>query len=133
MPDFSKLVSYKYLFQIDRLYLSPSDWWFLYIGVGLIVLAVLLRVWQRFLKNPYDAKTMNRLFVLTLIAGIIEVIWFGARYQNVMFFGTHFVALLILLILIVWGSVIKIKFLKNRSKLTEAWQKEQLKQKYLNK
>lgn len=132
MPDFSKLISLDYLFTIDRLNLAPTDWWYMYIGIGLVVIAAALRIVERALKNPFDRQLARKLFVLCLFAGLAEIIWFGARYQNVRFFGTHFVALIILLATFVWGSILKIRYWMKRSGQLSAWQKEQIKQKYLN-
>jgi hypothetical protein len=66
-----------------------------------------------------------------LFLGITELLWFGARYEYVSFFGSHFVAFLLIVIATVWlGMGLKWKF-KVFPGLYAAWEKEELRQKYL--
>jgi membrane protein implicated in regulation of membrane protease activity len=132
MVDFKKLISKDYLFAINRVALTRSDKMFLWLGVGAAVVGIVLWLIKFYVSNPVDKKFLNKLAKIISATGLLEILWFGARYENVMFFGTHFVAIVILLgsvALTIWTAV---KYLRNRKIETGTWQKEQVKQKYLN-
>ena len=120
-----------FLFQIDRVMLHTADKAFALAGIVAVVLAILFRVWAIFAKNPVTKKLAIRLFSLLLFIGLAELIWFGARYQTVSFFGSHFVAMFILLIGLVWFIFIAKYFFGKYKREVLAWQKEQVKLKYL--
>ncbi len=123
----------QYLFEIDRVTLHRSDKAFVLAGIIAVVLAVAFRILAIFAHNPVVKRLILRLFNLVLFVGLAEVVWFGARYQNIRFFGSHFVAMLILLIGLVWfGFIAKYFFGKYKAEL-ESWQKQQIKLKYLQK
>lgn len=133
MFKFAKLISPQYLFEINRVILTRSDKVFFVIGSIALVLAIVLKIAEVYALNPIDKHLRNRLFNLFLTVGILEVLWFGARYQNVKFFGTHFLALLFLLIGIVWFVNILVSVIRHYKTDKTAWEKEQIKQKYLSK
>lgn len=132
MLDFKKLISKDYLFAINRVALTRSDKMFLWIGIVAAAVGLVLWLVKFYVTNPVDKKFLNKLAKIIFTTGLLEVLWFGARYENVMFFGTHFVAIIILLgaaALMVWSAV---KYIRSRKTETGNWEKEQVKQKYLN-
>lgn len=133
MFNFAKLVSTDYLFTINTIMLTRSDKLFFIIGAIFTVFSVVLKVAALYAPNPVDKVIRSRLFRLFLTIGLIEVIWFGARYQNVRFFGSHFVALLTLLIGLVWFIQIAVSAFRHYKVDKIAWEKEQVKLKYLPK
>jgi hypothetical protein len=123
----------KYLFEINRVMLERSDKAFLVIGIALFVFAILFKLAAKLSPSPTDAKYRNKLFTLFLSIGLAEIIWFGARYELIRFFGSHFVALLILLIGFIWFVMLIVKAIKNYKSEKQTWEKEQVKMKYLPK
>jgi len=98
-----------------------------------VLLSVVLKIATLYAPNPIDTAFRNRFYRLFLTIGLIEVVWFGARYQNVRFFGTHFVAILVLLVGILWFIQIAVSMFRHYKVDKTAWEREQIKQKYLPK
>lgn len=125
------MITKDYLFNINRVMLQRSDKIFLSIGIVMIVLAAVFYVARRLAPNPVDAALRGGLYRLFLTIGLLEVAWFGFRYQNITFLGSHFIAIVILLVGAVWlGFVLTRAFKGYKAKLAE-WEKEQVKLKYL--
>lgn len=131
--NFKGLFTFQYLFQINRVMIVRGDKIFAAIGAILIVLAVLFKLAAVFAPTPVDKKYRQKFFNLFLSIGLYEAIWFGARAQTITFFGSHFVALVGLLIGSVWLVIIIIKMIKNYSREKQGFEKEQVKLKYLPK
>ncbi|MCL5667281.1 MAG: hypothetical protein M1383_05945 [Patescibacteria group bacterium] len=123
----------KFLFQINTVSLEKTDSLFLYIGAILTVLAIVFKLAEKFAPTPIDRKYRGKFFNLLLTIGLCELVWYGARLQNVRFFGTHFVALLVLLIGVAWLVSLVIKMAKNYGVEKDRWEKEQVREKYLPK
>ena len=120
-----------FLFNINRVLIEPVDKGFLFIGVAFVVLAIVFKLGAKFAPSNIDSKYRNKFFHLFLTIGIMEIIWFVARTQFIMLFGTHLIALLIILIGLFWfGWVIK-KMMQNYRREKQEWEKQQLKLKYL--
>lgn len=128
--DFKKLLSYNYLFKVEP-FLVRSDKMFFAIGIALLALAAFFKFAALFAPTPVDKEYRQKFFTAFLSIGIAELIWYAARYQNVMFFGSHFIALLLLVILAVWVVLIAVKMFKRYSGQKETWEKEQVRSKYL--
>src|SRR5581483_927085 len=130
MNHLKKFFSYDYQFQVHT-FLSRSDKVFAVLGVVAIVLAVLFKIAAASAANPIDKKFRNKLYSLLLFVGIWEVVWFGCRYEDAMFFGSHFVALLGFLIGAIWLVKVVMQIVKQYRPEKQAWEKEQIKLKYL--
>lgn len=126
-----EIFTYKFLFEVNRIMLEKSDKVFLMIGALLVVLAIVFKIAAKLAPSEVDSKYRNKLFSLFLYIGFAEVIWFGLRYQNIKFFGSHFVAMLVLLIGLVWFVYLLVKMFKNYGQEKIVWEKEQVRQKYL--
>jgi hypothetical protein len=131
MFNFHKLISKDYLFTVNRVLLTRSDKLFFIIGVIMVVLAIVFKIAALYAPNPVDKIVRNKFFNLFTTIGVLEVIWFGARYENVSFFGSHFTALLILLIGLVWFIRLVISLVKHYRDDKTSWEKEQVRMKYL--
>ncbi len=131
MFNFKKLYSYNYLFSIDRVILTRSDMLFGLLGLILLVIAVIMKIAARLAPSPVDKAYREKAYTLALSIGALEVVWFGARYQAIRFFGSHFVALGILIIGLIWLVYLVKDIVKYYRPAKEKWEKEQLKQKYL--
>lgn len=123
--------SYQYLFQIDRVVVHQSDRALGFLGAGLLVLGVVFKLAAMYAPSSVDSKYRNIFFKLFFSIGLAEIIWYICRLEFVSFFGSHFVAFIILLIGIVWFIITLIKIIKHYSQDKQIWEKEQVRAKYL--
>lgn len=130
---FKEFFTAKFLFQINRIQIEPADKFFLLAGVAALVVAIILKLAAKFSPSPVDTKYRNKLFNVFLFFALAEIIWYGARTQLVRFFGTHFAAILIIFIALVWLVINLWKMFKNYRSEKQAWEKEQVRLKYLPK
>lgn len=120
-----------FLFNINTVIIERADNLFFLIGAIMLVLGVLLKLAAVMAPNPVDLKYRQKFFYLFASIGVSEIIWYGARLQTVRFFGTHFVALVVLLIGLIWFVVLDIKTFLHYDKEKKVWEKQQIKLKYL--
>ena len=120
-----------FLFQINRVQIEYIDEAFLYIGIAMVVLAFVFKLGARLAPSSVDSEYRGKFFSLFVSIGFSVIVWFAARAQLVRFFGTHFVVLLILFVGLVWFAWIVVKMARNYRKEKQAWDKEQMKKKYL--
>ena len=133
MFKFKKLISLDYLLHVNSVMLTRSDKLFFVIGAVFVIVAIVLKVAALSAPNPVDAIVRNKFYKMFLSIGLAEVVWFGARYENVKFFGSHLIALLILLVGLAWFVKLLISLLRNYRGDKTVWEKEQVKLKYLPK
>src|SRR6185503_20310234 len=130
MIDWQKVFTKDFFFSIDRLQLHRVDWVVLYFGGALVLIWLVLWIVRRRLKNPISQQLVARVGKLMLTIGLLEALWFGLRYQNVVWFGTHVVAAGLGVIGLVWLIfIIKYYFTLYRIQ-RQSWEKEQTKLKY---
>ncbi len=121
----------QYLFQINPAFISPTEKLFALVGAVLVLLAIVFKISSVLAPAPVDKKFRGKFFSLFLTIGLGELFWYFCRYQNIKFFGSHFMAWLIILIGLIWLGVIAVRMIKNYRKEKVAWEKEQVKSKYL--
>lgn len=126
-----EIFTYKFLFEVNRVMLEKSDRIFLMIGALVMMLAIVFKVAAKLASSEVDTKYRNKFFNLFLYVGFAKIIWFGLRYQNIKFFGSHFVAMLVLFIGFVWFVYVLVKMFKNYKSEKIDWEKEQVRRKYL--
>lgn len=131
--NFKNLLTSDYWFDVDRTRLHLFDKTVLGIGVGFVVLSGILYLIKRKVQNPFDKQIAEKLAVAIFWLGLLEVLWFGLRFEYVAMLGTKFVAGLIALSFAIRIIYLLIKYLRNRKAALVAWQKEQTKLKYLPK
>ena len=129
--NFKSLVSPQNLFQFNTAYVSPQEKLFFLGGVVLILLSIVLKISSGLAPNPVDKKYRAKFYHLLLSIGLGEIFWYLCRYENVTFFGTHFVTFLILLIGLIWFFAILVGMFKNYKKEKVVWEKEQVRLRYL--
>jgi len=122
-----------FLFNINRVLIEPVDKGFLFIGVAFVILGIVFKLAAKFAPSIIDSNYRNRFFHLFFVTGLSEIIWFAARIQFIKFFGTHFIALVIILIGLMWFFWIIKKIIKNYRREKRKWEREELKKKYLPK
>lgn len=123
----------QYLFEIDRVMLHKSDKALAFLGAGLLVLGLVFKLAAVYSPNLVDAKYRQKFFKLFFSIGLAEIVWYGFRVEFVSFFGSHFVAFLILFIGLIWLVVLAIKMAKNYKAEKTEMEKQELKAKYLPK
>ena len=126
-------MSLDYLFNTGSSTLQKGDQAILFFALACLALAIVFKLSAVKAPSPIDQAFRGKLFSIFLTLGIAEIIWVGLRYQNVRFFGTNFVAWIIILIYLVWFLVALIKTFSKYSIEKQAWEKEQVKAKYLPK
>ena len=125
--------SYDFLFYINRARLEQTDQVFAVIAVSLLVIAVVLKVLTRVRKDPISKKLLRRFTAIFATIGVLELAWYGTRYQNITFFGTHFAFLLVLIAGIAWTMPGLWYWLRKYRVEKAVYDKEQIKLKYLAK
>lgn len=128
---FKNFFTSQFLFSINRIQIQPADKFFLLVGVAAMVVAIVFKLAAKFSPSPVDAKYRNKLFNVFLFLSLAEIIWYGARAQLVRFFGTHFMALLVILIALMWLIMALWKMFRHYRGEKQAWEQEQVKLKYL--
>jgi len=113
--------------------LSHADNVFGYISIGLLAVAIALRVLVGFTKNPIDKKVLLKTWHLGFTIGIFGLIWFGLRFENTPIFAERYWFGLIVIIGIVWALFI-LKYLGlEYMKEKQEYSREVIKSKYLPK
>ena len=120
------------LFDVNVAYTNPQERLFFLIGVILILLSVVLKISAVLAPSPVDQKSRNKFYVLFLSIGLAMIIWYFFRDENVMFFGSVFVASLIVLTGVFWFIAIIVSLFKHYGKEKAIWEKEQVRLRYLS-
>jgi hypothetical protein len=131
MNFLKQIFSYSYLFTIDRSVLSKGDYVLLGFGIGGIISAIALGVFRYISNNPLKKEFVGKLFRPVLFLGVMELLWFGARYEYVSFFGSHFVGIVLIVIAVLWFLKGVWWRLKKYPQIFEQQQKQAIKEKYL--
>lgn len=130
--NWGEVFSKDFWFGIDRAVIHTSDKAFLYIGAGLVALAIITLIYARFSKNHFLGRVAVRFSKIFITIGLLEGLWYLLRIQYVAALGTRTVAL----VLLIWGLVwayFPIKYLlKNYKFDMEKAQREMSREKYLN-
>ncbi len=122
----------KFWFAIDRAALHNTDKLILILGAVLFVIGIAVFVYAKVVKNQFLSLVARRVAKIFVTIGLLEVLWFGLRYELVQVFGTHFTAALILIFGLVW-LYFPIKYLISHYEADmERAQREASREKYLN-
>jgi hypothetical protein len=112
--------------------LHRSDYWILYAGAAVAAIGIGLMVYRLMVKNLFLKKVSRQIGNIFITIGLMEVIWFGLRYENTNALGTKFTAILIALAGLVW-MYWPVKYLVTRYKTDmEAAERQVMRDKYLN-
>ena len=131
--NISKLWDVKYLFGPNPLDLSRSDILFFWSAAGMVVAALIFKIFSVRSEAGSPARFLfNKFYHLFLTAGLLVFLWVGARFENIPWLGTHVVVLGLGLIFLVWLVFILFYLLGKYPKQIRAWRDEKTKQKYLS-
>lgn len=131
IANFHKLLSAEYLINIDPVMLHRTDKALLVLGVVLVIVGIVCRLTGTFAPHPFARRLWLRLATWALTIGLLEVLWFGLRYEHTLYLGSHLVAFIILLIGLAWLAPILKYWLGRYRREVEQWHKDEIKQKYL--
>ena len=95
-------ITTKFWFDIDTTKIHPSETAFVYLGIALVVLGIILLAYARFSKNKFLARVANWVAKIFLTIGLLEGVWFFLRFEYVQTLGSKFIAALLLLWGIIW-------------------------------
>lgn len=128
-----QFVSPQFLFTFNSANIDPGEKLVFIFGVVLVLLAIVLKISAILAPNPVDSKYRQKFYRLFLTIGFGEVFWYLLRYENAMFLGTHFVAMAIAAMGLLWFVVIIINLARKYKADKMVWDKEQVRLKYLPK
>ncbi len=129
--DFQKIFSKTYLIDIDPTLIHRSDKALLIAGAVLVMLGIIFRLTSMMSPHPHARNLWRRLSTWGLTIGLVEALWFGFRYEHAQYLGSHLMAFLILLIGVIWLVPILKYWAKQYGSDVKQWEKDQVKQKYL--
>ncbi|GEM_PF-2122157 len=126
-------------------YVGTMDYWFgfkrgalsytfrimVFLAVVSLLTAVVLKLKTRTTKSPVTKKLLSRYTQPLLTMGILFAIWIPSRYEELRFFGSHVVALILVLLLFVWLAPTVLYHIRKFALDKRMWEKESLKRKYL--
>ncbi len=125
------LLTSQYLFQINPV--VAKDKLALMAGGVLVLIAIVLKISSVMAPTPADKKYRGKFYVALLTIGILEMVWYEFRAQNITLFGSYFANWLIILVGLVWLVWLAVKTIKHYGEEKTVWVKEQQKLKYLPK
>ncbi len=130
--NWKEVFSQKFWFDIDLATLHRSDYLILYIGAALALVGIGLSIYRIMVKNQFLKKVAGRIAQIFITIGLLEVLWFGLRYENTRGLGTKFTAALIFLVGLIW-LYWPVKYIITRYKtdMAEA-ERKVMRDKYLN-
>lgn len=130
--NYKNFLKSDFWFSVDPVRIHLSDKIFFIVGAAFVVLSIILKIFLNKIKNPFDREITRKFVSVTFVTGLLEVLWFGVRYENAAFLGVKAVATAIALAWIIRILyLLKIVVFKRKA-ATEAWEKDVVKQKYLN-
>ena len=129
----TNIITSQNLFQVNTAFISTQEKFFFLLGGILVLLAIVTKIAATLAANPIETKYRAKFYRLFLTIGFGELIWYLLRYENVRYFGTPFVAWLLVLWAVIWLVWLIVKTVINYGKEKQIWDKEQVKQKYLPK
>lgn len=128
---FQHVFTVNYIFDFSGMTIIQSDRLYMIVGFLMVFLAAVFQTIAIYSKNPIKKMFWHRLSSPLGVGGILEVLWYVARYENIKLFGSHFVAWLIGIIVLVW-IYFPIRYFFSRYKHDKQnWEKQQIKLKYL--
>ncbi len=123
----------QYLFQVNPAYISPREKLVFMAGVVFLLLAIVLKIAAGFSATPVEKHYRQKFFRFFLYGGLLELVWYLCRYENVSFFDSRFVLWLLNLVLLVWLVGLLVRTIRHYGPAKNEWNKSQLKEKYLPK
>ncbi len=132
MLDVTKLWDKTYLFSPSFTSFTRSEHIFFWTAVVFLVLGVAAKIVVWYTEAGRPKKVLfGRFFHLFLTSGLLLMLWYGARVEQVPWISAHISALLVFVVFFVWLVFIVSFFWRKYRKLEESWSEQKIKQKYL--
>ncbi len=130
--NWKEVFSYDFIFGVDSSGLHKSDHWILYAGVALLTAGIILMLYRLMVKNVFLKKVARQFGNIFITIGVLEIIWYGLRFENTQALGSKFTALLFALIGLIWMYwPVKYLFTRYKTDMAEA-ERKVMRDKYLN-
>lgn len=110
---------------------SISDKLILAVTLLLLAFGIFLAVIMKRLKNPVQKNLWRRWEKLAFTISPLALVWLFFRYEGIPQISAHWVVIVIYLAALVWKFKILKYVLKSYKPQKEAYEKEQLKKKYM--
>lgn len=120
-----------FLFHVNSVRLETVDRVFLVASLLGLVFGVGLWIWMRVDTNLVRRAVVRRYKALSFTFGLLGVLWFALRYENVAWFGSHFAFILLLVVVGIWKIFLAKYLMFHYCKDLAVWEREQVKNKYL--
>lgn len=124
--------STKYWFGIDRAVVHPTDKIIFGFGAIIFILGVLVLLAKLISKNQLLKPVIGRIAAVFIAVGLLEILWYFLRLQYINALGSRMAALIIGLVGLAFLYKPIKYFFGQYSKDKESYQKQQVKDKYLN-
>lgn len=128
----TKVFSTEYIFDFTVMVPDKTDRMYMIAGLLMVLLGTAFKLISNFSKNPVTAHLWHRLATPLIVGGVLEVLWLASREQNIKLFGSHFVALIIGIVVLVWIYFPIMHYFKEYKQRKDKWEKQQVKLKYMN-
>ena len=132
MIDLTKFWDQAYLFAALPPSLSRSDIIFFWMSVVFIALGLVAQFFA--LRSPIGSPRKvlcSRLFNMFFWIGLLVLLWFGARFENIPLISRHIVVLGFLIIGLAWFGLIFRFYFRSYRSVQKRWVQEQIKLKYI--
>lgn len=132
--NWSVFTTSQFWFGIDRFNgISLTDKIILWFGVALLAIGIIILVYRVLNKNVLLKPMMGRVSSVFITVGLLEMFWFLLRNQFVNTLGTRAVALLIAVVGLAFLYKPVKYFWKQYGADLQSYERQQLKNKYLQK
>lgn len=121
-----------YLFSTRTPGLVRSDLVFMWVGAVFVIASIIIKgfVVKQLAGSPKKIL-LNRCYHLFLTIGLLVMLWFGFRYENIPWLSAHVAVLGLFLMAGLWFVFIARFYFRNYKTAQKSWADEQLKKKYL--
>jgi hypothetical protein len=133
MNQIKQFFSYDFLFGINRVRLETVDYIFGGLVLAWLIAAIVFRIMAWRTKHAVCHKLIMRWYRWSATIGLLGLLWCGARFEYIRWFGTHAAFLILVIVAIVWKAYILRYWFGSYKTEKAAWEHEQQKQKYLQK
>ncbi len=128
----TKVFSPEYIFDFTVMVPDKTDRMYMVVGLMMVLLGSAFKLISNFSKNPVTANLWHRLATPLIVGGVLGVLWLAAREQNIKLFGSHFLAWVIGIVVLIWIYFPVMHYFKGYKEQKSKWEKEQIRLKYMN-
>lgn len=120
-----------YIFDFSAMTLTQGDRVYMIAGLLMVLLGAGFKLMSNFSKDPVTKRLWHRFASPLVVGGILEVLWYALREQNIKLFGSHFAAWAIIIVILVVLYFPARYWLSRYKEDRQKWEKQQVKLKYI--